>query len=200
MNTDQIIEGLGKAVSAAQPAQEYCFLGFWGVTWWPLCMTKSEWSGWAQVIGSLLAIGAAFLVLNLQLRAERIKNRQSAAAILSAFTGLLHTFEKALKPEGGRDRWPILQLRVMLEAEMARTDSIQLHALSFNEQQGVFLYRMAALEMLEALRVAESDAASGETKALVSEAAYDFVLAVIQSTNRKTNKGRELLGDWVRDM
>ena len=83
---------------------------------------------------------------------------------------------------------------------MARTDNIQLHALSFNEQQGVFLYRMAALEMLEALRVAESDAASGETKALVSEAAYDFVLAVIQSTNRKTHKGRELLGDWVRDM
>ena len=35
------------------PTPEYCFL--W-IQWWPLCMTKAEWSGWVQAIGSILAI------------------------------------------------------------------------------------------------------------------------------------------------
>lgn len=46
MNADQVIEGIGKAVAATKPAQEYCFL--W-IDWWPMCMTKSEWAAWGQV-------------------------------------------------------------------------------------------------------------------------------------------------------
>jgi hypothetical protein len=37
-------------------APEYCFL--W-IDWWPLCMTKAEWSGWFQAIGAAIAILAA---------------------------------------------------------------------------------------------------------------------------------------------
>lgn len=41
-------------------ATEYCFL--W-IDWWPLCMTKAEWSGWVQAVGSVAAIAAgAFAV------------------------------------------------------------------------------------------------------------------------------------------
>lgn len=56
MNADQVVEGIGKAVAATKPAQEYCFL--W-IDWWPMCMTKAEWSGWVQAVGSIAAIGAS---------------------------------------------------------------------------------------------------------------------------------------------
>lgn len=36
--------------------QEYCFL--W-IDWWATCMTKSEWSGWVQALGSIVAILAS---------------------------------------------------------------------------------------------------------------------------------------------
>lgn len=35
------------------PSPEYCFL--W-IDWWPMCMTKTEWSGWVQAIGAVAAI------------------------------------------------------------------------------------------------------------------------------------------------
>lgn len=53
MNADQVIEGIGKAVAAVNPAQEYCFL--W-INWWPMCMTKGEWSGWAQAVAVIATL------------------------------------------------------------------------------------------------------------------------------------------------
>jgi len=38
------------------PATEICLLA---IDWWPMCMTKAEWSGWVQAIGSIAAIAAA---------------------------------------------------------------------------------------------------------------------------------------------
>lgn len=53
MNADQVIEGIGKAV-AANSTQEYCL--FWSDYWWWMCMTKDEWSGWMQAVGTFAAI------------------------------------------------------------------------------------------------------------------------------------------------
>ncbi len=59
MDANQLTGALARAVEAAKLAQEYCFL--W-IDWWPMCMTKAEWSGWMQAIFSVLAIlAAAFL-------------------------------------------------------------------------------------------------------------------------------------------
>lgn len=44
-------------------SQEYCFLF---IDWWPLCMTKSEWSGWMQAIGGVASIIGAFLIASRQ--------------------------------------------------------------------------------------------------------------------------------------
>ncbi|WP_314972861.1 hypothetical protein [Comamonas testosteroni] len=85
MNADQVIEGIGKAVAATQPVQEYCLFGFWGVTWWPVCMTKSEWSGWMQAIFSAVAILASSLLAVHLFNREKSKQRslhlQSAVAL-----------------------------------------------------------------------------------------------------------------------
>lgn len=76
MNADQVIEGIGKAVEAAKPAQEYC-LFYWND--WPMCMTKAEWAGWMQAGGALLAIVATWYITSAQQRAQRNKELQLAA-------------------------------------------------------------------------------------------------------------------------
>lgn len=47
------------------PTPEYCLL--W-IDWWPLCMTKSEWSGWAQAVGAIIALAIA---IGLPVKARR---------------------------------------------------------------------------------------------------------------------------------
>lgn len=69
MNADQVIEGIGRAVAAANPAQEYC-LFYWNV--WPMCMTKAEWAGWMQAIGVL----ATIFSLTLGIISEKKKYRE----------------------------------------------------------------------------------------------------------------------------
>lgn len=53
MNEDQLVAAIARAVEAAKPAQEYCFL--W-INWWATCMTKAEWSGWMQAIGAIIGL------------------------------------------------------------------------------------------------------------------------------------------------
>lgn len=53
MDAGEIYNGLAKAVEAARPAQEYCFLWF---PHWSTCMTKSEWTGALQAFFSVLSI------------------------------------------------------------------------------------------------------------------------------------------------
>jgi hypothetical protein len=59
MNTDQLIENLGKAAAAAQPPSEYCFM--W-IDWWGTCMTKEEWSGWAQFLAVAFTLLAPYAI------------------------------------------------------------------------------------------------------------------------------------------
>lgn len=58
MDVNQLIDGIGAATAAAKPVQEYCLLF---INWWPMCMTKSEWSGWVQSFGVVFALGAPLI-------------------------------------------------------------------------------------------------------------------------------------------
>lgn len=95
MNADQLIEELGAAAAAAKPAQEYCFL--W-IDWWPMCMTKAEWSGWIQAVFSVVAILASSLLAIYLFHREKSHQRalhlQSAVMLaenlLSACNGALN--------------------------------------------------------------------------------------------------------------
>lgn len=68
MNVDQVMDGIGKAVAATKPTQEYCFL--W-IDHWSMCMTKSEWSGWMQAFGAVLALGIAIWAAGSYVRLEK---------------------------------------------------------------------------------------------------------------------------------
>lgn len=60
------------------PTPEYCLL--W-IDWWPLCMTKAEWSGWMQAIGAAIAILAAAAIATYQAsHARRLEDETRVAA------------------------------------------------------------------------------------------------------------------------
>ena len=77
MDANQLAEALARAVEAARPAVEYCLLSSQD-RWWTVCMTKAEWSGWMQVIGSVAA-----LVIALWLPYHQKRKDASAAFVLA---------------------------------------------------------------------------------------------------------------------
>jgi len=81
MDANQLAEALARAVEAAKPAAEYCFLANQD-RWWTVCMTKGEWSGWMQAIFSIVAIGTAFLVAFIAhyLETQRVRERELVLA------------------------------------------------------------------------------------------------------------------------
>jgi len=85
MNQLQLIENIVSAAEAAKPAQEYCFL--W-INHWSTCMTKGEWSGWMQAVGSVIALAVALSIPYLQKRIERRDNFAMAANCLRLHVSL----------------------------------------------------------------------------------------------------------------
>lgn len=85
------INALLAALKPAEPAAEYCLL--W-IQWWPLCMTKAEWSGWVQAIGSILAIAAGVAVVKWEFQQQRAtrageeRHRLETLAGLAFFAGM----------------------------------------------------------------------------------------------------------------
>lgn len=65
------------------PTPEYCL--FWA-TWWLLCMTKGEWSGWVQAVGSVVAImagaGAVWWQVHTQHRLQAAERTAEAVRLL----------------------------------------------------------------------------------------------------------------------
>lgn len=80
MTAQELYDGVARAVEAAKPAQEYCFL--W-IDHWSTCMTKAEWSGWMQAVFSVAAILAAALLTRWQ-----ITHQQETAQRLAALRRL----------------------------------------------------------------------------------------------------------------
>jgi len=79
------------------PTPEYCFL--W-INWWPLCMTKAEWSGWAQVLGAVGAIVGAWAIAHTEARRrERDSQREQldqALALARVVAQLTADFDMAI--------------------------------------------------------------------------------------------------------
>jgi len=74
------------------PTPEYCLLA---INWWPLCMTKAEWSGWMQAIGAVVAIFASAAYVRwqhaLELKRQLHSDRESRKRQHSAFVALART-------------------------------------------------------------------------------------------------------------
>lgn len=97
MDANQLAEGIARAVKVAEPAQEYCFL--W-IDHWSMCMTKAEWSGWMQAVGSIVALIVAIYLPQKQ-RADQKKENAALAVSAAAFQmAILRAAQKQLVPTG----------------------------------------------------------------------------------------------------
>lgn len=125
MNADQVIEGIGKVVAAAKPAQEYCFL--W-IDWWPMCMTKSEWSGWAQAIGTFAAIVFALAVPYFQNTYRRARTyllaSQCLAQLLAVCASLAYEIERG---RGAKDA--LAGIKPQLDSLLATMSEVRIEEL-----------------------------------------------------------------------
>lgn len=82
---------------------EYCVLG---IDWWPLCMTKAEWSGWMQAIFSVLAIGFAGAFALLPIRAARQDQILARRRSMRALVEVVETLARLLSMEiAARSAW-----------------------------------------------------------------------------------------------
>lgn len=78
MDADQLAVSIARAVEAAKTAQEYCFLG---IDHWSMCMTKGEWSGWMQAIGSLVALLIAIWIPRRERKLKKMEDQKQAAFV-----------------------------------------------------------------------------------------------------------------------
>lgn len=99
MDANQLAEGIARAVEAAKPAQEYCFL--W-IDHWSMCMTKAEWSGWMQAGGSALALAIAIALPNWQAHREVHRNYLLAKNCMLNLIAILY----AIRTEGSKGDFP----------------------------------------------------------------------------------------------
>ncbi|MEJ5125812.1 hypothetical protein WH367_07110 [Comamonas sp. MYb21] len=86
MDANQLIRAVEEAASNTKPPHEYCFL--W-IDHWATCMTKGEWSGWMQFVGSILALIIAISIPLIQNRNSRKKNLAMANQCLLHMCGAM---------------------------------------------------------------------------------------------------------------
>ncbi|MBO9680786.1 MAG: hypothetical protein J7556_21350 [Acidovorax sp.] len=100
-----LASALVRVVESAKPAQEYCLL--W-IDWWPICMTKAEWSGWMQAIGAILAILASFALVRHQLKEQQLLVKRAAVSRIRTFVAFSSSYAEGFL---GIDKYTNLEMR-----------------------------------------------------------------------------------------
>lgn len=143
MNTNQVIEGIGKAVAATQPAQEYCL--FWW-DWWPMCMTKGEWSGWMQAIGTFAAILFAIALPFLQNKLQRARSFVMARNSFVQLVGIYEVIQIAMR-QGQDARSAIIANNANIESLFKAFDTINVAELPVESLPSWWSVRANALQL-----------------------------------------------------
>lgn len=170
----------------AEAQVEICLLwGDWQIQQWWSCMTKAEWAGWMQFIGAITAVAVAFSIARYQFVIERRRDKRLAESLIVPFAGALHAVKEKLPPNGTRSFWDMRLTRMLLESELKRSDSVPLHALTSSSHYGLYAYRLIAMQLIEAFKIAEATTENvtdprPESYIRVRGDAYQFVQESIQ--------------------
>lgn len=143
MKTEQVFEGFGKAVAATQPAQEYCF--FW-VQHWSMCMTKAEWSGWMQAIGTFAAILFAITLPFLQNKLQRARSFVMARHSLAQLVGTYEAIQIAMR-QGKNVREAIVASNANLESLFKAFDAVHVAELPVSSLPSWWSARANAMQL-----------------------------------------------------
>lgn len=130
METSQLIKALADAANAAKPPQEYCL--FW-LDWWPLCMTKAEWSGWMQVIGAVSALGIAIALPYWQKRVADRESFSRARQCLLMQCGVIDELLKVATASGGKPSQALRHFLKLCANLAAMHDEVRLPHISLRQ-------------------------------------------------------------------
>lgn len=190
----------------AEAQVEICLLwGNWQIQQWWSCMTKTEWAGWLQFVGAVTAIGVAFWIARHQISVERRRDARLAASLIMPFAGALQAVNQKLPPGGSRSLWDMRMTRMMLESELKRSDTVPLDVLTSRVHLGFYSYRLLAMQLIEAFKIAEevldkpTDPAAGGAL-LVRQDAYEFVQDWINRTQTGIQDAHKLVGSELEVM
>lgn len=122
MGVNLLFEGLARAVEMANPAQEYCFLR---IQHWSMCMTKAEWSGWMQVLGTIAAIFGAFYLSRLQEKNNLKRLRKTSALKIMVFVANISACAHAIKKAEKIDRFEIKRQQAVVREHLSVALNIQ---------------------------------------------------------------------------
>lgn len=145
MNADQVIDGIGKAVAATKPTQEYCFL--W-IDHWSTCMTKSEWSGWMQAIGAVAAILGSLYIATRQERKQLHLAKKSSVARVRLFVSNVSASVVTLKESKQVNRIEMLRQRAVLREALTVGASVSAELLNANWQLALEVTRSIAAQII----------------------------------------------------
>lgn len=129
-------------------SQEYCFLF---IDWWPLCMTKSEWSGWMQVFGGLLTIIGAIWISTREQRLAKLSSMQVAISK----TRIVHNGLIVIATNAANDKSllfdEIEKMRFMAEEYLMISRSINSEVLSAKWNACIYSIRADAIRLISCL-------------------------------------------------
>jgi hypothetical protein len=181
MEVDQIPNAVAAAANAyVGAAQDYCFLGgYWIFNHWAFCMTKAEWSGWFQAVGSVGAIAGAILIAYLQWKQASKKIREDERNRITNYSMICLQMCQAV--------------RSIIDSADASWDEMHLAAESQDEYGALFYWeRFSSTERWEDLQkslfsILQKDMPSELMKALFSiqknVAIYKDLIIVLKLKN-----------------
>lgn len=198
MDTNQLIKAIGEASANTKPAQEYCL--FW-LDWWPMCMTKSEWSGWVQAFGSIFAIFAVFLLAYYQFAQQRRLAAKSAHTIFTKVMAGLVAFKHALNNDyfDGRDLFYVRLQRSLLEDHLSICKGIAFQDIGIGYKELLLATRATLIQLMLALDEADSEAIEfGNGEKLLSESSNSLMIEKLHVIMEKHEKSIEMAAEIVK--
>lgn len=145
MDTTQLVNGIGVAVAAAKPAQEYCFAN---LQHWSMCMTKSEWSGWMQAIGAVAAILGSLYIAKRQERKQLHLAKKSSVVRVRLFVSNVSVSVVTLKESKEVNRIEMLRQRAILREALTVGASVSAELLNANWQLALETTRSIAAQLI----------------------------------------------------
>lgn len=149
-------------------------------------MTKSEWSGWAQAIGAVIAILGAVGIAWWQARSNLLHQQWLMVSLSRTAAGSLAAVIEDVLSRGGR---PIVVLEARRRAaEQVVSDfrAIRIETLALRWTEAVVALRAIAIQVEGAIRSAEvPDGGKNGKWELVSTERYDFMVETITDLEKK---------------
>lgn len=173
------------ATTYISASDEYCLKGLEQT--WRYCMTKTEWSGWAQVIGVLFGLLIAIFVPFFERRharrlarratdEEKYKYRRIATALVNRYgQTLINTMNVYVQRKG----FYLLEtkgMRASLQCQLNQFNSLPLNSVTAEEQKYLALIQDIGIQLLEILLFAESfNAKNADDEYIILDAMHHMV-------------------------